>query len=208
MTKSLILPADIMTLIFQYDNTFKELFSTKVLPQIWGSVLKRNVKSQKLNISTYFNCCDESAESIGTENDIFKSYEETVIDLSIGIEQGVEAVKVAANFLYSNMGFYDNYIKNSKTLYGTGDDFEPEDLKVTCIKLCEYVFNEAVEDDDSFEKMFYFNIILKINNKSVYNGFVYFDVDECKRDAFKYENSMEVYYDPIRRISLINSFVW
>ena len=49
MTKSFILPADIMTLIFQYDNTFKELFSTKVLPQIWGSVLKRNVKSQKLN---------------------------------------------------------------------------------------------------------------------------------------------------------------
>jgi hypothetical protein len=185
-----------------------------VLTQIWGSVLKRQVKMYELPANSYFNCSDDTLECSDDIDDVdeFVSIKKLILE-SPERKKGDEAVKFAANYLYSNMGFYGSFIKKN-TPYGIGDDFEPEGLTATCTKLNEYVYDEHsyYEGDDSFEILSYYNVVLKIDNVRVYDGFVYVDVDEGKiaqkitQTVNNFNNDMiEVLYDHINRLSLVSS---
>lgn len=204
MSKMFVLPNDVLSLIYQYDGTFHEIFSAKVLNKIWGSALKRQVRLYELPTNSYFNCSDDTQECSDDfeETEGIMSVKKYVLESSER-KKGDEAVRLAANYLYSNMGFYGNFVKGN-TLYGIGDEFEPEGLTATCMKLSEYVYDELCgDDDDSYEVLSYFNIVLKINNVNVYNGFVYIDVDEgnvINRDTID--------YDHINRLSLVSSLDW
>ena len=212
MSKMFVLPNDVLSLIYQYDGTFHEIFSTKVLNKIWGSALKRQVRLFELPANSYFNCSDDTQECSDDfeETEGIMSVKKYVLESSER-EKGDEAVRLAANYLYSNMGFYDNFVKGN-TLYGIGDEFEPEGLTATCMKLSEYVYNALCDDDDSYEVLSYFNIVLKINNVNVYNGFVYIDVDEgnvAQKQSVNFDfNKDTIDYDHINRLSLVSSLDW
>lgn len=213
-----VLPNDVLSLIYQYDGTFKEIFSAKVLTQIWGSVLKRQVRMFELPANLYFNCSGDDTQEC---SDDIEDVDEIVSIKKLILEsserkKGDEAVKFAANYMYSNMGFYGSFVKRN-TPYGIGDDFEPEGLTATCTKLNEYVYDEHLyyEGDDSFEVLPYYNVVLKINNVRVYDGFVYVDVDEGKiaqkitQTVNNFNIDMiEVLYDHINRFSLVSSLDW
>ena len=111
------LPTEVLTLIYQYDNTYKEKFADNVLGMIWGRALKHSIKSFSLPVSSYFG-------ALSYEKQVFK---------------GTDAVQHTALHMFKMMGFLDNYMKNKTCLYGLGNDFYVDDLTAICVELDDYV---------------------------------------------------------------------
>jgi N-terminal region of glycosyl transferase group 7 len=105
-------------------------------------------------------------------------------------------------YMYSNMGFYGNYEKNGKCLYGIGDDFEHHELSATCTKHTEYIYDEISLANDKYESVPYFHVCLKLGKKIAFEGFVYNNVNEDKIDN---ENILHVHYDNKSKLLLYQS---
>lgn len=167
------LPAEILTLIYQFDSTYKSEFTDKVMSRIWAEVLKRSMKSFKLPATSYFGPLSFNKE----------------------IEKGTEAVKYAASHVFKMMGFWDNYMKKT-CLYGTGNDFHLEDLSAVCIEIDDYVYDSS----DNYEKRTYLSIVLYLQHKKVFDGVVFSNTGEFDNDDNA--NIMMVDYDGVNRTAL------
>jgi hypothetical protein len=92
------LPSDILSSIYEYDNTYKKVFSDNVLKMIWGKALISNLKSFTLEKDSFLRSMEDAYDS--------DAEMETEVDMEIG----TETVKFAAGYMFRNMGFYDNYV--------------------------------------------------------------------------------------------------
>jgi hypothetical protein len=167
------LPTDILSTIYSYDNTYKKIFSDNVVKMIWGKALINNLKSFTLEKESFLS---DDAEM------------ETEVDM----ERGTDAVKIAAGYMFRNMGFYNNYVI-SKCHYGIGNNFCMNDLSAVCIQLLDYVYDESCVEDDKFTKRSYIAVRLYIKKILIFDGGVYFDVTEAELDDN--DNIMVVHYE-------------
>jgi hypothetical protein len=198
MSKFFRLPNEVLSLIYQFDDTYKEIFSKEVLTKIWMESLKRSVRLFSLKESMYWNCCDNN------DTDDFE-VPKTEITKS-EIEKGECAIKFVANYFYLNMGIYDHVKGKTNVLFGTGDDFEPFDFSATCSKHSQYFFIEGRNVGDEYERIDYFNISTQFkNNHNTYQSvFVYNDIDEEKINSMTdNETLIQQYYDPITRTAIV-----
>ena len=122
------LPREILSLIYEYDNTYRKVFTNKVEKLIWGSALKRSLESISLKTDSFFRGV----------NDTYSDGEE--VEEMLGIEIGTEVVKYCARHMYQMMGFLDNYIK-VECHYGIGNDFHSDDLSAVCIQIYDFSLN-------------------------------------------------------------------
>lgn len=86
------LPTDILSTIYSYDNTYKKIFSDNVVKMIWGKALINNLKSFTLEKESFLRGIDDAE-----------------MEREVDMERGTDAVKIAAGYMFRNMGFYNNY---------------------------------------------------------------------------------------------------
>lgn len=172
------LPTEVLSLIYQYDNTYKEKFTDNVMSMIWGRALKHSIKTISLPITSYFGVL---------------SYEKQ-------ISKGTVAVQYAALHLFKMMGFLDNYVKNKTCLYGFGNNFHIDDLTAICIELDDYVVDTSSLNGDNYVKRNYSSIILYLKSRKVFDGVIYTDIGENDNDDN--ENIMMVNYNSETRTAL------
>ena len=182
------LPSDILSSIYGYDNTYKEIFSDNVVKMIWGVALKRNLKSFTLEKDSFFAGGDETYDS-----------DEECVQTESDIKVGTDTVKFAAGYMFRIMGFYENYSK-SKCHYGIGNDFNLSDLSAVCIQLHDYVYDELSVKQDKFVKRSYVTVRLYLKKKMIFDGGVYFGVSEDELDSN--DSIMVVNYDNEKRMAL------
>jgi hypothetical protein len=191
-----------LSLIFQFDDTYKEKFSNEILTNIWKGVLKRSIRIYSLPESVYWNCSDSNGDE---DEDDFDRPNRKITQSEI--EKGTCAVKFVANYLFSNLsGFNGEHVKGKQNvLFGIGDLFEPCEFHATCTKLNQYVFFEERNVGDEYECITYFNVSVQFkNNLNCYQSvFVYNDIDEGKIDSMNNENLIQLYYDPISRSAIV-----
>ena len=174
------LPSDILSSIYEYDNTYKKVFSDNVLKMIWGKALISNLKSFTLEKDSFLRSMEDAYDS--------DAEMETEVDMEIG----TETVKFAAGYMFRNMGFYDNYVK-SECYYGIGNDFCVDDLSAVCIQLYDYLYDESSVEDDKFTKRSYIAVRLYLKNALIFDGGMYQNVAEDEFDSS--DNIMVVHYD-------------
>jgi hypothetical protein len=182
------LPSDVLSSIYEYDNTYKKMFSDNVLKMIWGKALISNLKSFTLEKDSFFGGSDNEYDSDGYER-----------QEEIDIEKGTDTVKLAAEYMFRNMGFYDNYIM-SKCYYGIGNNFCIDDLSAVCIQLHDYVYDESSVEDDKFTKRSYIGVRLYIKKMLIFDGGVYNDALE--NDFDENDNIIVVHYNSEKRMAL------
>ena len=181
------LPKEILSLIYEYDNTYRKVFTNKVEKLIWGSALKHSLKSISLRTDSFFGGVNDTTDSGGEED-------EEMLDISIG----TEVVKYCARHMYQMMGFLDNYVKD-KCNYGIGNDFYSNDLSAICIQIYEYASNES-SLNKKFDKRTYLSVRLFLKNKLIFDGGVYLNVD--KSDNNDNDNITVIDYDNETRMAL------
>jgi hypothetical protein len=201
MSKFFGLPNEVLSLIFQFDNTYKEIFSKEVLTKIWGESLKRSIRLYSLKEPMYWNFCNNDDEENGDFDEPKKAITQSEIEI------GECAVKFAANYLNANMGFYADHVKGENdALFGIGDDFEPYEFSATCSKHSHYLFVEGKNVGDEFERIIYYNVSTQFKNryKTYQSVFVYNDIDIEKVNSITDNDTLiQKYYDPISRTAII-----
>lgn len=175
------LPSDILSSIYEYDNTYKKVFSDNVLKMIWGKALMSNLKSFTIKKDSFFRGTEDAYDSDGE-----------ISKREVDMEIGTETVKIAAGYMFRMMGFYDNYVKN-KCHYGIGNDFCVDDLSAVCIQQYDYVYDESSVEDDKFTKRSYIAVRLYLKNTLIFDGGMYQNVTEDELDSN--DNIMVVHYD-------------
>jgi hypothetical protein len=181
------LPGEILSLVYEYDSTYRKVFTNKVEKLIWGSALKRSLKSISLRTDSFFKGVNDTVESDGEED-------EEMLDISIG----TKVVKYCARHMYQMMGFLDNYVKD-KCNYGIGNDFYSNDLSAICIQIYEYASNES-SLNKKFDKRTYISVRLFIKHKLIFDGGVYLNVG--KSDNNDNQNITVIDYDSKTRMAL------
>lgn len=167
------LPRDILSSIYEYDNTYKKMFSDNVVKLIWGKALKRSLKSFSLPKDSLINGSDDTYDNdVGGQLDI---------------EKGTDAVKFAAGYMFRIMGFFDNYSKG-KCQYGIGNDFCIDELSAVCIQLYDYVYDDSSVKDDKFTKRSYIAVRLYIKKVLIFDGGVYQDICESEINDMNNDN--------------------
>jgi hypothetical protein len=190
ISKSILfnLPREILSLIYEYDNTYRKVFTNKVEKLIWGSALKRSLKSISLRTDSFFGGVNDTSDSDSEED-------EEMLDISIGIE----VVQYCARHMYQMMGFLDNYVKD-RCNYGIGNDFYSNDLTAICIQIYEYASNDSSLKDNKFDKRTYMSVRLFIKHKLIFDGGVYLNVS--KFDNNDNHNITVIDYDNEKRMAL------
>ena len=69
-----------------------------------------------------------------------------------------------------------------------------------CIHLHDYIFNDLFVLADKFDKRTFISVRLFVKEKNVFDGGVYFDVNEFDDEGN--ENIMVLDYDNVKRMSL------
>jgi hypothetical protein len=188
------LPSDILSSIYEYDNTYKKIFSDNVVKMIWGKALLKNLKSFTLEKESFFGGSDDAYDSDG----------EMTSEIELDMERGTDTVKFAAGYMFRNMGFYDNYVM-SKCHYGIGNNFCINDLSAVCIQLHDYVYDESSVENNKFTKRSYIAVRLYIKNILIFDGGVYNDILES--DCDENDNIMVVHYNNEKRMALFQYIV-
>ena len=181
------LPREILSLIYEYDNTYRKVFTNKVEKLIWGSALKQSLKSISLKTDSFFRGV----------NDTYSDGEE--VEEMLDIEIGTKVVKYCARHMYQMMGFLDNYVKD-KCNYGIGNNFYSNDLSAICIQIYEYASNESSLQNNKFDKRTYMSVRLFIKHKLIFDGGVYLNVG--KSDNNDNHNITVIDYDSETRMAL------
>lgn len=167
MTSQLFgLPREILSLIYEYDSTYKKTFTENVLNMVWESAIKRSIRMYSIPLSSHFNCCCD----------------DDIVNKSDEIMEGTLAVKFALSDTFDRMSLYKG--KNFDI------DFYPWEFNATCIKLAEFIFDEKIDD---YYKRYYLHISLKIREYEIFDGFVYNNFEE--NDPYDNDSTMITNYD-------------
>lgn len=182
------LPNELLSSIYEYDNTNRKIFKDSVVTKIQGGALKHSIKTTTPHVDKYF----------GGGGDSFSSDGEEVQD-KINVLLCASAVKLATKYKCREMGFFDDYTKG-ECHYGIGNAFHFDDVSAVCIQLHDYIFNDLFVLADKFDKRTFISVRLFVKEKNVFDGGVYFDVNEFDDEGN--ENIMVLDYDNVKRMSL------
>ena len=189
------LPSDILRNIFQYDNTYRNIFSEKVLVYVWGSALRRSLK-------TFEATKDQRKMRHANEDHLMINPDDE--DYHIDVNKMTVITKVAVEYMYIQMGFYNKKdIKRNNYLFGIGSDFYMDDVRGVCRKQFEYIpskdKNECVEN---WMKNGYYAVTIYIKEKRKFDGIIYTNIDNADNISDDNENLLFVHYNAEEKLAL------
>ena len=188
------LPSELLRNIFQYDNTYRNIFSEKVLVYVWGSALRRSLKT--------FEATEDQRKMIHA-NEVHLMIDPDDEDYHIDVNRMTVITKIAIEHLYRQMGFYQKKdIKRNNYLFGIGSDFYMDDVRGVCRKQYEYIpgkDNKCVED---WMKKGYYVITIYIKEKRKFDGVIYTNIDNADNISDDNDNLLFVHYNVEEKVAL------